>query len=76
MISLIRKKAQNATRNIALKRHLVKNEDGVCSKARRREFRIWGVIGNLKSDDGFTFWNPCKKILIMKCFVISAKFPS
>lgn len=76
MISLIRKKAQNATRNIALNRHLVKNEDGVCSKARRREFRILGVIGNIKSDDGFTFWNPCKKFLIMKCFVISAKFPS
>lgn len=55
MISLIRKKAQNALRNIALKRHLVKNEDVVCSRARRRDFRILGVIWSLESDDGFLF---------------------
>lgn len=55
VISLIRKKAQNALRNIALKRHLVKNEDVVCSRARRRDFRILGVIRSLESDDGFLF---------------------
>lgn len=76
VISLIRKKAQNSTRNIALKGHLVKNEDVVCSKARRRDFRILGVIGSLESDDSFTFWTLVTFILIMKCFVMSAKFHS
>lgn len=76
MISLIRKKAQNSTRNIALKGYLVKNEDVVCSKARRRDFRIFGVIGSLESDDSFTFWTLVTFTLIMKCFVMSAKFHS
>lgn len=76
VISPIRKKAQNATRNIALKRHLVKYEAVVCSKTRRRDFRILGVIGSLESDDGFTFWNPCNIFLIIKCCVMSTKFSS
>lgn len=42
VITPIRKKAQNATRKKALKRHLIKNEDGVFSKA-RRDFRILRV---------------------------------
>lgn len=38
LISPIRKGAQNATKNITLKTHLVKNEDVVYSKARRKRF--------------------------------------
>lgn len=38
LISPIRKEAQNATKIIALKRHLVKHEDAVYSKARRKRF--------------------------------------
>lgn len=38
LISPIRKEAQNATKNIALKRHLVKHEYAVYSKARRKRF--------------------------------------
>lgn len=58
MISPIRRKEQNATRNIALKRHLVKNEDAVCSKARKGDFRKLGVIGSLESNDDSTFLEP------------------
>lgn len=36
-------------------------KDCVRSKARGRDFKILGVIGSLENDNGFTFWNPCKK---------------
>lgn len=57
LISPIRKEAQNATKNIALKRHLVKHENAVYSKARRKRFQ--NIESYYESDDVLTFWNPC-----------------
>lgn len=45
-------------------------------KLEEGNLRVLAFIGSLESNNGFTFWNPCNIFLVMKCCVMSAKFPS
>lgn len=77
LISLYVRKHKNAKETLVLKDIFWRMKIFiVCSKALKTDIRIKGVIGSIEYDNGFIFWNPCKKSFTMKCCVTSEKFLS